>query len=255
MAKPTTAVSTRKSTAIANVQEQLANEAGSITDRIGAPASSKIKTKDKVFTFPDGTVDQGPINVVIVDFMPRNSFYESKWDANNPAPPVCYAFGTNPKDMKPSEHSTDPQAENCHDCPMNQFGSDGDGKACKNTRMLAVLPPDAGPEDPLMTMDVSATAIRSFDTYVGTVARMQQVPPIGVVSEVTFHPEKSYPSLLFGQPTPNENVGEHLSRRPEALAILTREYEVQDDTGSQAPAKTTRKKAAVRRGTPRKTRR
>lgn len=238
-----TAMTKARSTDLAEIQKQLALEAANIADQVTAGGGNKIKTKDKIFSFPDGTTDPGPIDVVIVDFVSRNNMYEGRYDPKSPSPPLCFAIGKNIKEMKPSPNAPQPQATDCHSCQMNQFGSDGDGKACKNSRLLAVLPPDSvDPADELMLLEASPTALKNYDAYVSTIAAMHGVPPVGVITSVAFHPEKTYPSLVFGSPRPNPNVSEHFARRPEAEMMLFREPET-----SAAEDKKVAKKPATRR--------
>ena len=206
----------------AAIKEQLQNEAAGIQDQIGAPATNSIKIRDKVFTLPDGTVVQDSLEVVIIDFLSRNNYYEGKWDPKNPEPPVCFAIDKSAKALVPSENSAEMQVKKgktCDECPMNEWGSDGDGKACKNTRLLAVVLPDA--EEPeVYTLSVPPTAIKGFDGYVGSVAKLYQLPPIGVRTTITFHQEKNYPLPLFSNPIPNEDIEEHFAFRADAETIL-----------------------------------
>lgn len=232
---------------IANIQQQLAAEAAGISDNIGAPSSNSISVKDKVFTFPGGEVVQGPLDLVIVDFIASNKFYEGKYNEKDPQPPVCWAFNKVVSELRPSENATEIQSEDdCASCPLSQWGSDGDGKACKEGRVLAVLPVDATDEDQIMTLNVSPTAIKGFDAYVASVAKLFNTPPIGVITTIDFHPEKSYPFLLFGNPQPNERVVEFMHRRPEALELISIEPTPKEEV-APAPKKATRKKAVRRR--------
>ena len=121
---------------------------------------------------------------------------------------------------------------------MNQFGSSptGGGKACKNTRLLAVLPPDADDETEIWTLKVSPTALKNFDGFVASVNRAFQLPPVGVVVTVGFSDAKDYPSLEFTNPQPNDNVAVHLGRQEEAREMLMREPDV-SAYGAEKPAK------------------
>lgn len=231
------AVAKRGSTAMsaAKLKEQMAGEVAGIADQIGQPGGSKIKLKDKAFHLPNGDVEEGPIDVVIIDFVSKNSFYEGKYDPKNPAPPACFAIGKNIKDMVPSKNSPEPQAKSCAECPMNQFGSDGNGKACKNSRVMAVVgPDDVAADDEILILEASPTAIKRFDAYVGTVAKLFEMPPIGVVTSVSFDPSVDWDSLTFSDPQPNENVGIHFNRRPEAETALFAEPDV---SGYEKPKK------------------
>lgn len=226
------AVATRKTTDVANIDELLAQEAAGIQDQIGAPSSNKIRTADKVFTFPDGTVTPEPIRVVILDFVSQNKLYEGKYDPNNPIPPVCFAIGKVLKDMVPSDNSLTKQCDNCGQCPNNEFGSDGNGKACKNTRVLAVMAPDATEDDEVMTLEVSPTGLKSYDAYVATVTRLYGKPPIAVTTEVSFDENVSYSTLRFGNPEPNSNLAVHFAKREEAQVMITAEP---DMSNAEAP--------------------
>ena len=125
---------------------------------------------------------------------------------------------------------------------MNQFGSDGDGKACKNTRVLAVLPPDADENTPLWLLATSPTANKGFDGFVTSVARIVQMPPVGVIATVGFDPSVTYAKLVFTDPQPNANLDLCFSRQGEAQAMLAVEPDV-----SQYKAAEPAKKAAGRR--------
>ncbi len=241
---PGTAVAKRGNTTPANIREQLSQEAANIQNQINAVGGSKIKTTDKTFTFPDGTVDTGPIQLVILDFRSRNTLYEGKWDPKNPQPPSCFSIGTVIRDMEPSANSPEPQADDCSSCPMNQFGSDGDGKACKNTRLLAVMPPDATEEDEIYTLEVSPTALKRFDSYVATLSKMHGLPPVAFTTEVGFHPETTYSSLTFGnaEPLDDKELAVMMAKRTEARTILEAEPNL-DGVEKKAP----KKKAPARR--------
>ena len=234
-------------TAVVSIQERLRAEAAGIQERISAPSGNVISvTQDKHFKLPDGTKHPGPMNVVIVDFVAGNSFYEGAYDPNNITPPACFSLGTNPAQLVPSSNSPVRQSDNCATCPMNQFGSDGKGKACKNSRLLALLPVDADSETPIMVLKVSPTAIKAFDSYVASVARSFQLPPLGVVTEIGFDDAVTYASLRFKNPTPNENIELAFNRRDEARARLMTEPDVSAFESAPPPKKTTGR-TAVRR--------
>ena len=225
-----------KSSSIVNIQDQLRAQAAMMAGRVAPASGNAIRiTQDKKFALPTGEkVDD--LSVVIVDFVSRNEFYEGSYDPNNIVPPVCFAIGDDPRNMVPSDNSPAKQSDSCNSCPMNQFGSAGNGKACKNSRMLAVVQPDVseGDEDPIWTLKVSPTGLKSFDGFVTAVMRTG-LPPVGVVAEVSFDPNVTYASTRFGNPTPNENAGVHLARQDEARDIIAREPDLTER--APAPAK------------------
>ena len=230
----------RKAMSAAEIKAQAERDLAALKDKTEVGEGRSISTRGKVFTLPDGQVIQPPMDVVIVDFVSRNLYYDTKYDPDNPQPPACMAVGDSPKGLIPVKDAPDVQHSDCDTCPLNQFGSDGDGKACKNTRYLAVVMPD-DVEGNLMTLSVPPTGTRPFDAYVNSVAKLYSLPPVGVVTQVSFHEEKSYPLPLFGDPRPNENVGLHYALREDAKELL---YQLPDFSTAEAkPKKKSRRRA------------
>ncbi|MBS0454028.1 MAG: hypothetical protein JSS14_22220 [Proteobacteria bacterium] len=244
--KPGTAVAVKKASNVVNIQELLKKQAEEMAGRTQGPGGNSIRiSQDKNFLLPDGSKTPGPLQLVIVDFISRNEFYAGQYDKDNIVPPDCFAIGVDPKGLVPSNSSPAKQSdEGCNACPMNVFGSAGNGKACKNTRMMAVLPPDADAETELWTLKVSPTGLKSFDGYVNNVARTFGAPPVAVVTEVSFDPNSDWPSLRFADPQPNENVGTHFARQAEAKELLEREPDLTQRAA--APAKPARPQARGR---------
>lgn len=216
----------------ATIQQELAKETAELANRIAAPTGKKIKlTKKKTFKLPDGTESAGPLTVVILDFVSANTFHDSPYKEGEYSAPACFAIGLDVNDkLVPSKNSPDKQADTCKDCPNNEFGSKGDGKACKNLRKLAVIAgsgKDAlDPESEMWLLEVSPTAGKAFDAYVSTVRTQYNVPPIGVITDIFFDPNSEYQSLRFGNPQPNPNLEMHFGRRAAAREMLTTEPDV-----------------------------
>lgn len=225
-AAPSTAIAIKKSSGAISIKETMAAELAALAGRTGNPGGDKITLKnDKTFNLPDGSkVDT--LEVVIVDFIGVNNYYEGAYDKDNISPPACFAIGQVIADMVPSDNAPVKQSDACASCPMNAFGSSGTGKACKNMRRLAVLPPDADADDPLWIIDVSPTGLKSFDGYVRSVASKFGMIPVGVVTTITMDQTADYPSLRFGDPRPNDNVDVHWERRAEAKERLEQEPDV-----------------------------
>lgn len=248
---PGTAVAVKKASNVVSIQDTLRAQAAAMSDRIAPPSGNLIRvTQDKKFVLPDGTKTEGPLDLVIVDFVSRNEFYVGEYDPNAISPPACFAISPNPRTMAPSDNSPEKQAETCGECPMNVFGSKGNGKACKNTRYMAVLPPDATEDTPIWLLKTSPTAIKGFDAYVGGVQRAFQMPPVGVVTSVSFDDGQTYATMTFSDARPNEQLATHFARQEEATAMLMAEPDVSNygQTPAKAPARApARKTVAVRR--------
>lgn len=240
--KAGTAVAVKKATggALVDIKAQMAAELAGLADRTAPATGDKINVKGKVFTLPDGS-KHDTMEVVIVEFMAVNNFYEGVYDPKSIVPPTCFAINQIPTNMVPSKNSPAIQSDSCAGCPMNQFGSAGEGKACKNQRRLALLPPDADADTPLWIIDVSPTGLKSFDGYVRSAASKFGVTPIGLITTISFDEALDYPSLRFGDPKPNENIDQHWPRRVEAMDRLLQEPDV---SGYVEPAKPGARKPA-----------
>lgn len=249
-----TALAKKPSANLVDIKAQLAAQVAALAERTAPATGSAVRiTQDKKFKFPDGTESPGPFSAVIVDFITTRKYYPGAFDPNNITPPACFAISTTPKGMAPSLNSPEKQADSCDTCPNNQWGSAGAGKACKEGRKLALLPPATEGEDiaqtPLWTMEVSPTAIKAFDGFVSSTAKLFGVPPVGVVADIGFDPNVSYASVRVSNPEPNEALGEHVARQSEAQDILKVEPDV-SGYGQEAPAPAQRGRAPAAKRAP-----
>lgn len=246
-----TAVAVKKAnTSIVSIKDQIAAQVAALGDRIAPPSGSKIKLSPGAMTLPNGTRTPGPLQAVIVDFVAKNQFFVGAYDKDNIVPPVCFAIGTVPAKLVPSPNSPEPQAKSCAECPMNAFGSapNGKGKACKNERLMALLPPDAEPDAPLWTLSAGPTSIKGFDSFVASVARTFQTVPAGVITTISMG-DGDYASTNYGDAVPNENLAEHFARQGEAQELLA----VEPDLSGYVPASAKpARKAAPTRPAPRR---
>ncbi len=236
----TTAVAVKKSTAVVDIQAMLKASREALDGRTASSTGNAIKLDGKVFTFPDGRKSP-TADFVVVDFVSRNEFYDRDYDRNNISPPACFAIGTVIKNMTPSDNSPVKQADTCAECPMNEFGSKGKGKACANCYYLAVLPPDADDTTAIYTIKVSPTGRKSFESFVAGIKTIQSSPVENIVS-ISFNEDVTFPQLVFGEVQPNDNVGAHIGRMAEAKVILNQE----PDTSSYKPEEPVAKPTAKR---------
>ena len=223
-----TAVAKAKSANLpANLAAEMANEVAALASRLQAPTGDRIKIDNKQFKLPNGETSD-MVSGVIVDFVYYNAYYSAAYDPNNITPPDCFSLAVEPTGAIPSPNSPDVQATKCADCWANQFGSAGKGKACRNSVLLAMLPPDATEETPLMLLNVSPTGIKPFSAYVSSVARALQRPQYAVVTDVVCDPNVKYDTLKFGNPTPVDAdlLALVRSRREEARQRLMVEPDV-----------------------------
>ena len=133
---------------------------------------------------------------------------------------------------------------------MNQFGSDGNGKACKNKRRLAVLPTYFDESTPIYTLEVSPTGLKAFDKYVSSLASIQRKVPAQLITEVGFDEARDYSTLTFkaAQPLEAATVAKIFARIEEGRARINVEPDpAAFSEAGKAPAKTARGKAPARR--------
>lgn len=193
----TTAIAKAKINLPVDVNAAMAAEMEQIQKRISAPSGDRIMvTQGKTFKLPNGS-ELDELEAVVVDFCAANYYYTEAFDRGNVIPPACFALGLEPAMLEASSNSPDKQCASCAACWANQFGSSGKGKACQNTRLLALLTPDADAETPLYLLKVSPTAIKNFDAHVNSVANSFKMPVRAVVTQITFSQESEYATLRF----------------------------------------------------------
>ena len=226
----TTAVSTQTASALAAEMEAM-------RQRLAAQTGDKVKVDNKQFKLPNGDTSD-LLTAIIVDFVYTYNYYEGDFDANNIVPPNCFAIYPDPSGAVPSDNSPDKQCEDCGRCWANQFGSKGKGKACRNGVLMAILPPDATAETPLMTINVSSTALKPFTGYASSVARALNYPLFGVTTDLSCDPSVKYDTLRFSNPQPldEDMIALVMARRDEARQRLLVEPDVSQLAAQDTPA-------------------
>lgn len=165
-----------------------------------------FRTSGGILKFDDEAVPNNRIPVIILDHVFENAYYEDEYDPDNPAAPVCFAFGRDEGEMEPHEQSTEKQHDKCASCPLNKFGSadKGRGKKCRNARRVAVIPAGSfgknGDFKPITKgehfknvevayMKLPPTSIRDFSRYIKTLTA-NDLPPFAVITSVTVVPDE-----------------------------------------------------------------
>lgn len=182
----------------------------SLRERLSQPSSNTISTGGKMFTFADGRVDHGPLSVIVLDWVATNSYFDGEYNPQNRVPPKCFAVGPyNNDNLTPVKESPEAQSDTCANCPHNQFGSKGKGKACKNQFKLAIIPSDlaSADTDKVWTINVSPTGIKQFTSFVNNVGKQFGAQhPIRVAVDMQFAAQQTYPTLEFVKPRLHENL-------------------------------------------------
>jgi hypothetical protein len=216
-----------------SIEDQIKKELQAQQKQVGALPANKIATKGKVFTMPDGQEGPGPLDVIIIDFAWLMAHYPGVYNSANPQQPNCFAVGReNPEggSLKPHESVEKPQGTDCKVCPKNEWGSaqTGRGKACKNQRRLLVMPTNSDEETEPMTLYVSPGALKNFDAYITRLKNEHGCLPAQVVTEISFDPHQSYPSLMFKFVEKHDNLNLFWSKREQSTELLFRPLEIKE---------------------------
>jgi len=195
------------STAVVNWEERLATYATEAAAEEEVFGGMFLSLKAGRLTLDKVPCAGNKLDVVVVASTVEYAFYEGKYDMNNPQPPVCYAFGKDEQQMSPHEKASKPQHTDCASCPKNVWGSDpegGKGKACKNTRRLALISADII-ADPSKIADAEEIYVKlpvmsakNWAIYVNNVNAQYKRPPFGVITNITTEPDaKSQFKVVF----------------------------------------------------------
>jgi hypothetical protein len=187
-----------KSTAVAKWDEALAARA-KIAKKAEASVSTGewISVKGGQLAYQGNVVPGNKMDVVILAYRLENQFYDGPYDPNTPQAPSCYAFGVDEESMAPHEKAEGKQAESCHGCPMNEWGSaeQGRGKACKNVRRVCIIPADALDngadgiaEAQWAFLKVPVMSVKGWAGYVNQLAQLNR-PPLAFVTEISVTPD------------------------------------------------------------------
>ena len=145
------------------------------------------------------------IDVIIVGISPavsKNWFAGGFVDNAESKAPDCYSLDG----VKPEPASERRQADTCLACPHNVFGTAlgqdgkaGKGKACKDTRRIAVVPMDDVENDdnggPMM-LRVPVTSLRNLAQYTAELERFGAEPYM-VHTRLSFDPQVTHQEIQF----------------------------------------------------------
>lgn len=218
-----------------DISAMIEAEAAKIQSQIAAPSGDRIRiSKNGTIVCPDGSEGQS-IECVILDFVSSNMYYDRPYTKDEVYPPACFSIGKEPSLLCPSKNSPNRVSDTCSACPNNQFGSalSGKGKACKNTRLVAVSPIE-GEDNPIWILSVPPTSVKTFDAYVSNLATRNKTIPVGVVTRISQDSDSEFvkPNFDVVRPLDAEELGVFFPLREAALTRLMSEP---DTSGYEAP--------------------
>jgi hypothetical protein len=254
-------------TAVANWEEELAAQAETAAGMEASVAAGQFfGLKNGILTFNDAPLPGNQMVCIIIDHILENVFYADAYDSDNPAGPVCFAFGRDDKTLEPHEDSIDKQSSACVDCPQNEWASadTGRGKACRNTRRLGIVAagsvdrdgniemfddPEHYESTAVGFMKLPVTSVKGYAAFVKNVASVLKRPPHGVFTHVkVVDDDKNQFRVLFeplGQ-VPNELMSIIMQRHQTTADVIDFPYQVQEESDKPKPKR--KAKAKAKRG-------
>ena len=213
-------------TAIASLQAEIGAELARLKEALPAPTGQRISTTlAKQFQFPDGRLSAEPFEAILLDWRWVNTLYSSAYHPEQRVPPDCWAIAPSPERLVAAVDCAQPQHASCRDCPKNQFGSAGRGKACKNGIRLALIPPEPTPETVPWTLTISPTGIKPFLAYTHPLLQVWGKLPIQMITRIGFNPKAAYPTLLFQCLAEHEQLELAFHLKAAAQPTLDREFD------------------------------
>lgn len=256
-----------KSTSVVKWDEELARQAEVAAGMEANTGGGQFfGLKSGVLTWQDAPLPNNQMAVVILDSILENVFYEGAYDPDVPQGPTCFAFGREEKTLAPHQLVLDGSNQMCgasglcDGCEMNEFGSAdvGRGKACRNTRRLAMIP--AGTFNAAGKLELiddvehfEATAIgfmklpvmsvKGYASFVKQVAGALKRPPFGIVTKVKVIPDAKSQFRVTFEPImnlPDDVMGAIMARHEEAMATIDFPYQPNDEEAPAKPKRGTR---------------
>lgn len=160
----------------------------------------KHQGQEMVLMRPDGDGPRNSIELVILKANPHLSkiWYENGYVEGSNAAPDCSAANG----LKPDAGVPKPQHAVCATCPKNQWGSDprgGKGKACGDSRRLAVVPLQDIPNESLggpLLLRVPAASLQDLAAFSNQM-QAKGYPYYSIGIRIAFDAKESYPKFEF----------------------------------------------------------
>ena len=170
------------------------------------PKFKRISVRGSRFRIRDGAnetiLPDNVLRAVIVGASPNlTKLFYKKYDPKaegEDKKPDCFSNDG----IRPDKNASDPQSQQCGNCPQNAWGSkisEGGGKmkACADQKRLAVISADDLSEEPeVYLFQVTPSALTDFRQY-GDMLASKGFPPEIVVTEISFDPKVSHPKAQF----------------------------------------------------------
>ena len=241
-------------------EKDLAEQAAQYVEQEASAAGggSFFSTKSGQLSFGGTTMPNNEIACIILDGVLENVLYTEAYDPENPVPPCCFAFGRDEAELAPHEMSGDPQCDSCAGCEKNKWGTGVNsagkptrGKACRNTRRLALI--IAGnfmngqfqqvtalehfESAKIGYLKLPVTSVKAYAGYVKAIVGAHQRPPHGMITRLKLMPDSKNQFSVIFEPlakVPNSLMEVIMKRHKEAVDEI--EFPYQPAIEESAPA-------------------
>lgn len=181
-------------------------------DRVKIPSGGGL-----AFELPgpdeDHPISSTELKGVILYHHPVNAYWEGEYSGTNEKP-NCSSLDGHQGVNRETGVICD-----CSSCPMNQFGSDGQGKACKNTHRIYILMED-NPIPVILTLP--PTSLTPLRDYIGKRVLLKGKRSFEVITKITLKKDRSAGGITYSKAV-FELVG---SISPEQVEAVTRMTEM-----------------------------
>lgn len=259
-------------TAVATWDEELARRAQVAAEaEANAGGGQFFSFRGGRLSFNGSELHNNEVAVVVCAAIFENVYYEGRFDPENPAPPTCYAFSKQESELAPHKvvlEAGNAQHNACKGCEQNEWGTadTGKGKACRNTRRLAVLPcgefhPTSHAFTPLDGeqleaasfgfMKLPVTSVAGYAAYVKSIANGLKKPLETIFTRIVVEADpKTQFRVKFNaiKEVPNELIPILLKRADEAAELVNFPYPPPGSYEEAAPAKSKDGRRAVKAG-------
>lgn len=246
-------------------KDQLAQQAAAAASS-EVSESNFLSFRGGVLTFQGVPVEGNKKQFIVLDSAYEHAFYGDYNDGNpvswpfspdNPRSPSCYAMGRVESDLAPiKEGEGTPEnivSDACHGCPLNEWGSDpdgGKGKACKNTRRLALIDAQVLEANSVDAIEKAAvhyaklpvTSGKNFSAFVIQTANVVKRPLHGIIAELSVVPHQTRQFEIrwqFVDVVPDDLIMAIMAKRDKLADDILFPYpsnEEREQQAAQAPA-------------------
>lgn len=214
-----------------NPTELLKQQLADANQRVGQSEARRVKLSIAGFTAPDQSEGK-TLEVVVIDYTMVHSYFTTQYDPDDIQPPVCHANNRIFQELAPVEGCPEPQSDTCAVCPQNRFGSaaNGKAKACRNYRLLAIVPAGNIDGAPIWTFSVAPTSTRRWDDYVRDLMK-DNLTPMFAKTKIGFEVHKTYakPTFELMEPMSEEETAVAIARLEEARNVIDQLPDWSDD--------------------------